>query len=228
MSLILCAFLFAAAAPRVINHPPIPLKADAAAFAPSRTGCKGESGSYECKKGPIAELGCDSITLDDLLGALPSPTAHCWKYNSGPMLPAGEYIHGPRGLIQVYERLVVLDNGRYRLIKNMADFYRAAKPVTSEAQALSMAIAVTGEPPLYGLKIDPGFRYFASTIEDTYVTHGRNDDFIVHNLRSYRQFGCGPHTTSLLTVRVPRVGAVSEISTVKAFEDPKQDGLCVD
>ena len=131
-------------------------------------------------------------------------------------------------MVQVYERLVVLENGHYRLIKNMTDFYATAKPVTSEAQALSMAIAVTGEPPVHGLKIDRSFRYFASTIEDTYVTRGRNDDFIVHNLRSYRQFGCGPHTTSLLTVRVPRVGAVSEISTVKAFEDPKQDGLCVD
>jgi len=224
----ICALLLAAAAPRVINHPPIPLKADAAAFAPSRTGCKGDSGSYECKKGPIAALGCDSITLDDLLGGLPLPTAHCWKYHRGPMLPAGEYIHGPRGLIQVYERLVVLENGRYRVLKSKADFYAAAKPVTTEAQALSVAVAITGVPPAYGLKVDPSFRYFASTLEDTYVTGGGDDDFIVHNLRAYQQFGCGPHTTSLLTVRVPRVGAVSEISTVKAFEDPKQDGLCVD
>lgn len=226
MWLLLCASLYAA--PRVINHPPIPLKADAAAFAPSRTGCTGDSGSFECKKGPIAELGCDSITLDDLLGALPLPTAHCWKYHSGPMLPASEYIHGPRGLIQVYERLVVLENGHYRLLKTMSDFYAAAKPVTSEAQALSMAVAVRGVPPAYGLKVVPGFRYFIPTIEDTFVTRGAHDDFIVHNLREYQQFGCGPHTTSLLTVRVPRVGSVSEVSVIKAFEDPKQDGLCVD
>jgi hypothetical protein len=228
MSLFLCAFLFAAAAPRVINHPPIPLKADAAAFAPKRTGCKGNSDFLECKKGPIAELGCDSITLDDLLAALPFPTAHCWKYHHGPMLPAGDYIRGPRGMVQVYERLVVLENGHYRLLKNMSGFYGAAKPVTSEAQALSTAVAVTGVPPAYGLKVVPGYRYFVSTLEDTFVTRGEHDDFIVHNLRAYAQFGCGPHTTSFLTVRVPRVGGVSEISTVKAFEDPKQDGLCVD
>jgi hypothetical protein len=99
--------------------------------------------------------------------------------------------------------------------------------VTSEAQALSTAIAVTGVPPAYGSKIVPGYRYFVSTIEDTYVTRER-DDFIVHNLQSYAQFGCGPHSTYLVTVRVPRVGGVSEISSIKAFEDPKQDGLCVD
>ena len=95
MPLILCAFLFAAAAPRVINHPPIPLKADAAAFSPARTGCKDK-----CEKGPLAGL-CDSITIDDLLGGLALPAARCWKYNSGPMLPATEYIRGPRGLIHV-------------------------------------------------------------------------------------------------------------------------------
>ena len=220
----ICALLFAAATPRVINHPPIPLKADAAAFASSRTGCK----NGQCKKGPLADLGCDSINIDDLLAALPFPTAHCWKYQNGPMLPAGEYIHGPRGLIQVYERLVVLDNGRYRLLKNMSDFYAAAKPVTTEAQALSMAVAVTEVTPAYGLKVVPGYRYFVSTIEDTYVTRENNGDFIVHNLRDYAQFGCGPHTTSMLTMRVPRVGRPSMVSRVKAFEDPKQDGLCVD
>ena len=228
MSILLCAFLFAAATTRVINHPPIPMKANAAAFAPARTGCKSEYGRFDCTKGPVADLGCDQISIDDNLAGLPLPTAHCWKFALGARPDTREYIRGPSGMLPIYKRFVVLDQGRYRLIKNMADFYGTAKPVTSEAQALSTAVAVTGLPPAYGLKIVAGYRYYTSTLEDTFVTPGGHDDFIVHNLRSYVQFGCGPHTTSLLTVRVPRVGGVSEISSIKAFEDPKQDGLCVD
>ena len=222
------ALLFAAAAPRVINHPPIPMKADAAAFAPVRTGCEGTFGQFSCAKGPLADLGCHNITADDRLGGLPLPTASCFTRLTSQTRPAdNEYIRRVGALLPVYERYVVLDRGRYRLIKTMSEFWKTFQPVTSDAQAVSVAFAATTSYPVYGNKIDQKLRYHVSTIEDTYVTRER-DDFIVHNLQHYSIFGCGPHSTYMVTVRVPRDGNASEISSIKAFEDPKQDGLCVD
>ena len=226
MATILCAVLFAAAVPRVINHPRIPMKADPAAFEPARTGCKADG---SCEKGPIADLGCTGIESDDDLAGLPLPTAHCWIVKWGTPRPdMKDYIHGPHGMMPIFERFVVLDQGRYRLIKNMAEYYATAAPVTSAAQALSTAVAIRGVHPMYGAKAVAGYRYHVTTIEDTYVTPGGHDDFIVHNLWEPTIFGCGPHSTYLVTMRVPRVGGVTEVSSVKAFEDPKQDGLCVD
>ena len=136
MWLFLCASLYTA--PRLINHPPVPLKADASAFAPSRTGCK--TGSGACDKGPLAGL-CDRISVDDLLGGLSLPTAHCWKRHTGPMLAASRYIRGPRGMTPIYERLVVLENGKYRVLKSMSDFYAAA-----EARDFGPPLPPTAQP----------------------------------------------------------------------------------
>jgi hypothetical protein len=66
-----------------------------------------------------------------------------------------------------------------------------------------------------------------TTLEETHVETA-STGFVVNNLRHYRQFGCGPHPTSLVSVSVSREGVVEELKREEVFRDPDQDATCVD
>lgn len=72
-----------------------------------------------------------------------------------------------------------------------------------------------------------GLRYFLPVIEETEVV-ATSSGYLVKNLLKRKFFGCGPHTNSLVDVAVSRDGSVQVGNERKAFEDPKEDAICVD
>ena len=215
--------------PRVINHREVSLAADRSVFAPRRTGCAvgpAQPGRFDCAEGTLAELGCDRIFVEDQLAGLGAPAAVCWKF-SYEKLPSNEFFRGPQGFIPLHERFVVFRNGKFELVRNMSELKERFAPVTSPSQAISYAVAATGLQVGFGNTFDPKLRYFVETVEDTFVI-SEADGFTVNNLLDYKGFGCGPHPTYFVNVKVMTDGSVTELNRVRAFEDPKDDRLCVD
>jgi hypothetical protein len=216
--------------PRVVNHIPEQLTTDNSVFAPSNTRCSvgpyPDQHRYDCETGPLAEIGCDRIFVEDNLRGLGIPTAVCWKFSYAG-LSADEYFRGPKGFFSLHERFVAFADGRFQLIRNLTELQNRFAPIVLSGRALSYAVAATGFQPVYGLKFEPKKRYFVTTLEDTFVT-STSDGFLVHNLVDYRSLGCGPHSTYFVSVAVTKAGGVKELARVRAFEDPSEDNLCVD
>ena len=123
-------------------------------------------------------------------------------------------------------RYVIWRNGEFLLLKNGADLQRAFAPIESEVEALSYAIAATGLGARYGLEKESGLRYFTDELEDTSVQRS-NESYRVR-LFDYHLCGCGPHTHYSVDIQVRLDGGVEELSRQPLYEDPEEDGLCID
>ena len=99
-------------------------------------------------------------------------------------------------------------------------------PVDSSDEPLGYALAHGSYSAFFGLAREPGIRYLTDTVEDTHVEE-TEDGYLVH-LFYYQFFGCGPHTTSAIDVRVSPLGIVGEANVQAMYEDPDEDGLCTD
>jgi hypothetical protein len=208
--------------PEFINHPAPNLTVSFEAFNDSST---------------LAALGCDEIqTPSNLLGGLsPSyPIAICAIYNdpSGHSeeltteIESGQFLFYTGGLFGNYVRYVVQQDGEFTLLKTEEDFRKLFAPIESPDEALSYVLAVRNLSAYYGLEYLSGYEYDVDTIEDTYVSQEAGG-YLVH-LFYDQVFGCGPHWTSEIDVRVSVEGDVEELSPKAIFRDPNLDELCVD
>jgi hypothetical protein len=200
------------------------------------TGCaEDEFGGWTCPEdGPIAVLGCDAIASpDDLLGALDPayPLARCLYYptrhqQENPDALNEERLFNAGCLLPVHVRYVISRDGQFVSINNLAELQETYAPLESPEEALSFALAATGLEAKFGLQRQANFRYFVDQLEDTHTEEVDGDYEIL--LYHYQVCGCGPHTTSAVLLRVSRDGDVQETSTTPAYENPEEDGLCVD
>lgn len=227
--------------PRIIHHPRPALSVDMTPF--EEAGCTvGEYGLWDCPaESPIAAFGCDQIeTPTDLLGGFEpnDALAVCWlsplhqeDYEDGiaqqEQIEREGYFYNGGCMLPTYARYIVAHNGTFTLLKTPNDLREHFGPAYSYDEALSYALAVTGHDATYGLKAEPGYRYLTDTLEDTYVLDSEEDAYII-NLYHYQFCGCGPHTTSTVNVVVSYDGYVTELNSKAAYEDPSEDGLCVD
>ena len=122
-------------------------------------------------------------------------------------------------------RYLVFQDGKFKLTASLEAFRALYAPIESADEALSYALAVTGLSAQYNLKAG-AMRYKVSVLEDTHVEQS-GEGFNVH-LFYYQLCGCGPHGTSAVEVTVSRSGEVQQGERRLIFEDPSQDGLCVD
>ena len=237
--LLLSTFLTACQSrPEFINHPKPDLTVN---FEPFETaGCLDSGyGYYTCESGsPLKDLGCDEIRPPaDLLGGLsPSyPLAVCVinYFNPdgtisdlAPELEAGEHIYVNGGLVPVYIRYVTIQNGEFVLIRHFEEFQKTYAPIETADEALSYVLALRRLFAYYDLSNDSALKYEVETIEDTYVTPD-GDGYFLH-LYDYEFFGCGPHMTNAVDIRVSKEGLTEEISRTAVFRNPEEDGLCVD
>ena len=218
---------------KVTNHDAPPLTLSSEPF--QQAGCVAdEYGRWTCPaESPLADLGCTRFTAAPaLLGGLsPSlPIALCQilplEEGTGILLPEGEYLYQDGCMMPIFVRYVVDTDGAFQVIKNLSELQAFYAPIDSSDEALSYALASTGLDAVYGLEYQASFRYFTKSLEDTHVV--ANDRVYEVYLYRYQFCGCGPHTTSLVQVDVGKDGSIQKIQTIPAFEDPKQDGLCVD
>lgn len=216
--------------PQVSSFPPPVVTVNIDAF--QEAGCPmDDSGRNVCPpESPLGQLGCDTIsTPGDYLGGLqPSyPIYLCWKIGSGgQFLSPEQYVYRDGCLLPMYARYVILRDGEYVLLEHRLDLQKAFAPITSTDEALSYAIAATGLSAYFGFEPPKGFRYFVDRVEDSHVKTV-DQGYLVY-LYDYQLCGCGPHTTSYVEVLIKPDGSVEETGRTPVFEDPEQDGLCID
>jgi hypothetical protein len=205
-------------------------------------GCTAaEDGRWTCPPdGAVAALGCRELAEpSDLLGGLDpalvllecvvdsDPQAEAAQGGSAGESEPQDYVYSVGCLRRSFVWYVVWREGRFELIKTGAGLGSAVAPVTSVDEALSLALAVTGLEAYYGLAYQPGTRYLTERLEDTDVAETGNGGYAVH-LFYYQFCGCGPHTTSAVDVMVEADGQVTLEGRTPQFENPEEDGLCVD
>ena len=217
---------------KIINHAAPALIVDTQPF--KQAGCTpNEYGLWTCPQdNPMSFLGCDQIaSVTDLLGGLDPnyPIIECRISNpSGAVAPMqeGDYIFQKGCLRLLYVRYVFYQDREYKTINNLDDLKTIFAPINSNNEALSYALAASGLGERFGLQINPDYRYLVQTLEDTKVVQTK-DGYEV-NLYHYQLCGCGPHTTSVVKVVVTKDGEIFTSERLPAFEDPKQDNLCID
>lgn len=221
--------------PPPVTHSSQPtLAVDLEAF--NQAGCApDEYGSWTCPAGsPVNALLCDRLrTPNDLLGGLnPAyPLAHCQylpiQHSEDPGADATqEYIYRDGCLMPAFNRYAIFKDGQFQLLKNPADLQATYAPIETSEEALSYALAATGNMAIYGFEAPPGYRYLIDEIEDTHVVETSEGYRVL--LYDYQVCGCGPHTTSAVWLEVSKSGEVKEAERTPAFENPEEDGLCVD
>lgn len=195
-----------------------------------------EYGNAECPPdSPIAALGCDQLRRpDDLLGGLVPryplavclyyPTRHISASEGDPFATPKVYNEGC--MMPAFVRYVVARDGDFEMLSTPEGLQAAFAPIDSPGEALSYSLAATGLSAYFGLKREMGYRYFIDGLEDTNVRQ-TGDNFQI-NLYHYQVCGCGPHTYSIITVRVDPDGNLQTTEGQPAFENPAEDGLCVD
>ena len=236
-SVVLVFFLLAGCGKvQVINHPKPDLEVDFSPF--EEAGCpQDQYGFRRClEESVIYSLGCDFIQpTSDLLGGLTPvyPMAKCIyrpfdhpEISDPYSIPESEYIFRSGGLMPEFIRYVIQWDGEFKLIKDPGDFRATFSPVETQNEALSFSLALKNLDATYGWKVDKQFRYYVEQLEDTFIEKV-SDDYIVHAF-AYQFFGCGPHYTYAIDIKVTAEGQVEEIGREKLFNDPAKDDLCVD
>lgn len=229
MSLLLGCYLGRILPPKAQNHPQPTLHV--VTDAPWEAGCTQDPSTSACAvDSPLGALGCDRVQPPgDLLGGLEPalPISLCLtRPEPGTALDRNAYLYREGCMVPEYVRYAVWRDGQFGLLESQADMAALYAPVVSQDEALSYALAVTGFGVRYGLQPVKGFRYFVDELQDTHVIEVDEGYRVL--LYDYHFCGCGPHTTDAVWVQVSRDGAVKEVDRQAVFEDPAEDGLCVD
>lgn len=216
--------------PKFINHPQPAIQVDVKPFQDA--GCKADPrGLLRCPPNvaPFNRLGCFDISqASPLLGGLKAGIGlmTCTlEAQLGSQVPQDSYLYAQGCLAPTYIRLAVAQNGQFQVVKNLSELKKAFTPLDTPEKALSFSLAATGFQALYGLK-DENLRYRAAQIEDTFVKPTAQGYDL--QLFSFGTCGCGPHVMSIRPVHVTPGGDVVVDDARPVWEDPAQDGLCVD
>ncbi|MES2266426.1 MAG: hypothetical protein V4520_06685 [Bacteroidota bacterium] len=129
------------------------------------------------------------------------------------------------GFICAIPEPVIKIHDKYVLIHNREELKKVYAPISSAAEAMGYAILFTkGYPILDDKEFKKEYKYYYKPSISTAYKDGGS--FVV-KLFSYKAFGCD-HPYSEIIVSVHENGGVEKISEKIVFEDPKDNGLCVD
>jgi len=122
--------------------------------------------------------------------------------------------------------LIVHDSSGFNQICNQQDLKNYFSPIETKEEALSYVYAATGLSPSYNFELKSRYRTFVDTINTTYSI--KSDNGFIVNLFDYQLCGCGPHTHFMIIYEVSFEGDIRELQRVDLYEDPEEEGLCVD
>lgn len=213
--------------PEVIRYPTPAMPANQDLY--NQADCSDEFYYRSCSaNSPLGKLGCRQIfrAPDVFNGLKPlTPILICRAFAPpGEHLTHEEYIFNPGCDNPLYLRYVILQEGHYQLLSNIADLQAAFAPIESPAEALSYAVAATGYLPFFDHEPDPTFRYFVDSIEETHVEK-IPQGYRVH-LMDDHFCGCGPHTVYGVDVIVTQAGKIKTGLPKALFQDSRLDETC--
>ena len=216
----------------VTSKPPETVVNDLSPF--QNIGCIWQSENYAvCPQESVPKkMGCDSLTKPPEYLELLAPDSQFVICSFFPHMQAEADDTDAKGLYdsgckaQSKERLLVYQNGDYLLIRDLEDLQYNFAPVNSCEKALGYAMAATGFTGRFDLESLKDYRILAEKLEETSVISTTDGYEMV--LYSKQLCGCGPHTTSMLKVKVTSSGEIVVLKSIPAFENPEEDTLCVD
>ncbi|MDX5436953.1 MAG: hypothetical protein LPK03_07150 [Pontibacter sp.] len=161
------------------------------------------------------------------LGGLGSETSFAYGY---AMCGDTSYCQDSKwqggGFICTCRNLIIKRGEEVDVIKNRFELQRAFAPIDSREEALSYAILMTGNYPVFDKSyFKDEYRYFNTKPKPTAIQEFSG--YYLVQLFDYEVFGCD-HPFYVVLVRVDKNGDVSEYRRQKAFEDPEEDALCRD
>lgn len=212
--------------PEIIQHPPPRIPAvDVAPFLDA--GCVRSEDSLDCSASPVIErFGCfgNTLRIDETLGGLAPHVAiaECnvdarsgdavGIVNLGCMLP------------QKRRYLLATGGGRFELLDTAAAFIARFFPVTSPAEALGFAAALTTANPEYTIEIHEGRDFLVDHIETTNIRRVRGGYRV--RLFDMELCGCSLHPTSAVDYFVPYSGRVRAVNREQVYRFTSF--LCID
>ena len=130
------------------------------------------------------------------------------------------------GMIMTCNNLVAKINDTLLLIDSEDKFKKIFTPIEDEQEAISYVSYLTRAYPQYDIPKKFRYRIYSPTFPSTYSKRiGEGFEVLLHDKKI---FGCGPHPNFYKVFRVTFSGEITLVKTVKMFEDPKEDALCVD
>jgi hypothetical protein len=144
-----------------------------------------------------------------------------------PVMPSDSCIkYGGCLLTWCFRMIISNADDSIIVIKNRDEFKSFFAPVSSAEEAISYITALTRCYPAYEFSIEDSYRIYTDVIHKTYVKQLANG-FEVH-LYCYAFCGCGPHPFSEYVFNIDREGNFEVTEENVIYEDPSEDGLCVD
>ena len=122
--------------------------------------------------------------------------------------------------------LIVKVDSTFRLANTLNDLKEIYAPIETKEEALSYVLTYTGREAQYEFTLENNYRTFVNTINTTSVAK-KNDAYEV-NLFDYQLCGCGPHSYLMFIYTINKNGDIIEKDFKKLYENPIEDGLCVD
>ena len=138
--------------------------------------------------------------------------------------PNGFQISG--GMLFLAENPIIVVDGQFVVLDSKEKFQKTFAPIESEEEALAYVCAYSGTYPQYEFDVPFRYRKFMRILPQSYAEKIENGYLVISY--DYDVFGCGPHTHWYVESFVDFDGNVKELDRKKAYEDPLEDGLCVD
>lgn len=196
-------------------------------------GCSLESGgNLSCKNpSPLTTSGCGEFHIpSSYLGGLnPAyPMIECSGWD-----PSGETASVRLDACPshpFYQYAISLNNTYLAFLKNADDFKAMFAPVETPEEALSFAIALTGDYPLFDMTLDLTQVKLSIDKDDIELTHVEETDDSYHVLL-FTSSGCGCHYDNFLTAieyLVTPEGNVTQVDSYEVYHGANEGMICVD
>jgi hypothetical protein len=138
----------------------------------------------------------------------------------------GNCIWQSKGMLLTCNNLIIKSNDSLILVDTEEKFKKIYAPIDNEQEAISYVSYLTGTYPEYDIPKKSRYRIFSDDFPSTYSKKIIGGFEVI--LHDKDVFGCGPHTNYYKIFTVTTEGHIKLLKTFKMFEDPEEDGLCVD
>jgi hypothetical protein len=160
-----------------------------------------------------------SLFLGSLKPKLPLAEAYSFEFKE-------KCLWTSQGMLAVCYSLVAKQSDTLVLIDTEEKFRKTFAPIDNEQEAIGYVAYLTRTYPKYDISKKLRYRVYSSQFPSTYAKKV-NGGFEVL-LHDKKVFGCGPHPYFYKLFKVTDSGEITLLKTVKMFEDPEEDALCVD
>ncbi|SOE22266.1 hypothetical protein SAMN06298216_2713 [Spirosomataceae bacterium TFI 002] len=130
------------------------------------------------------------------------------------------------GLLPFCNNILIRNKGAFELIDTKTKFNDFFLPISDEEEALAYVSIMTETSCEYEFDIKFKYRTFVKNINKSYAIQVKNGFETL--TFDYDLFGCGPHSHYSVKNFVDYNGNIRLIEKRKIYENPEEDGLCVD